>query len=222
MTDPMSLVRLVTRGVQTAADIVVDGMLPVVTTSERYVVGVIRQHLAQLDDSAAEAATATSRGATATPTEVLQSLLDRAIYNSPDDSLDELHRSLLQAMVPDEARILAALSDGSTYPVVHVAEPSAPADTAMILENASTVGRVAGVALPEHTPRYLTRMARLGVVVIGPEGQTSMDSDYEMLLADDAVSLAQAKARRGIRPARVIKRTVQISALGRQVWEAAK
>jgi hypothetical protein len=125
-------------------------------------------------------------------------------------------------MLPDEARILSALSDGSTYPVVNVAEPSANASSVIALENASTVGRVAGVSLPDHTPLYLARMVQLGLVVIGPEGPASMDSDYEMLFADEAVSLAQAKARRGIRPARVVKRTVRISALGRQVWDAAK
>jgi hypothetical protein len=49
-----------------------------------------------------------------------------------------------------------------------------------------------------------------------------MANDYEILLADDEVNIAQAKARRGIRGARVIKRTVSITALGRELWEAAK
>ncbi|OBH50410.1 hypothetical protein [Mycobacterium sp. E2479] len=221
----MYATRLIRSSFQTAADVMVAGVLPVVLTSERYVVGLIRQHLAQLDDAAGTSANGpplAEAAALASPTDVLQSLLDRAIYNSPDDSLDDLHRALLEAMLPDEARILAALSDGSTYPVVHVAEPSAGASSVMALENASTVGRVAGVSLPDHTPLYLARMVHLGLAVIGPEGPTSMESDYEILLADDAVSLAQAKARRGIRPARVIKRTVRISALGQQVWDAAK
>ncbi len=215
---------LLRRGFQTAADVVTEGLLPVLTGSERYVVGLIRQHLAQLDE-ATEGSVADSTlddAALASPTDVLQSLLDRSIYNSPDDSLGDLHRALLAAIVPDEARILAALSDGSIYPVVHVAEPSTGTGAVMVLENASTVGRIAGVSLKDHTPLYLTRLERLGLVVIGPEGPNSMDSDYEMLLADDAVNLAQAKARRGIRPARVIKRTLGISALGRQLWEASK
>lgn len=216
--------KLVRFGVKTAATVVVDGVLPAVVTTERYVVSAIRQHLAQLEDGAISSATDPSAAQPAplpSPTEVLETLLDRSIYNLPEDSLDDLHRALLLALLPDEARILAALSDGSSYPVVHIAEPGAGA-TVMVVENASTIGRQAGVSLPSHTPLYLTRMLRQGLVVIEPEGPSTMDDEYEMLLTDDAVILAQTKARRGILPARVIKRTVKISALGRQVWEAAK
>ncbi len=49
-----------------------------------------------------------------------------------------------------------------------------------------------------------------------------MYDDYEMLLTDAAVNMAIAKARRGIRSARVIRRTVRISELGQELWEAAK
>jgi hypothetical protein len=62
----------------------------------------------------------------------------------------------------------------------------------------------------------------MGLIAIGPEGPASMEDEYEMLLIDDAVSVAQAKARRGIRGARVMKRTVTITALGKETWEAAK
>ena len=221
----MFTTKFVRDSLQITANLMVDGVLPVVFSTERYLLAVIRQHLAQLDDVEASTTTGPARAgaaALASPAEVLQSLLDRAIFNSPDDSLDDLHRALMQAMVPDEARILAALSDGSTDPVVHVAEPSTGSGSAIELENASTVGRVAGVSLPDHTPLYLTRLVRLGLVALGPQGPSQMDGEYEILLADEAVNLAQAKARRGIRPARVIKRTVGISALGQQVWEAAK
>ncbi len=77
------------------------------------------------------------------------------MYTSPDKSRDALYLDLLHALVPDEARILAALSDGSAYPVIHVGEPGAGGAT-YTLKNASTVGRAAGVSLPRHTPLYLT------------------------------------------------------------------
>lgn len=216
----MYAVRLVRSSFQTAADVVADGVLPVVRTSERYLVGLIRQHLAQLDDAAGTSGTTV---ALPSPTDVLQSLLDRSIYNAPDDSRNELYSALLQALVPDEARILAALSDGSTYPVIHIAEPiAAGASSTIVLESASTVGRVAGVSLLDYTPRYLSHMLQLGLVAIGPEGSGSMNDDYEMLLTDDAVNVAQTNARRGIRGARVMRRTVSITALGQQLWETAK
>jgi hypothetical protein len=153
---------------------------------------------------------------------ILGSLLERALFYSPDDSRHALYRALLEALVPDEARILAALSDGSAYPVIHIAEPTGTGGNVTVLANASTVGRVAGVSVPTYTPLYLTRMLQLGLVAIGPEGPSTMANDYEILLADDEVNIAQAKARRGIRGARVIKRTVSITALGRELWEAAK
>jgi hypothetical protein len=153
---------------------------------------------------------------------VLRSLLDKSMYNHPEESHSALYLQLLEGLVPDEARILAALSDGTAYPVIDVAEPVLGTSTAFALITASTVGRAAGVSLPHHTPLYVTRLVQSGLAAIGPEGGGSMYDDYEMLLTDAAVNLALAKARRGIRPARVIRRTVRITELGRELWESAK
>lgn len=211
-------------GLKVAEGVVVGGVLPAVFQVERYMVGAIRQHLEHLDAREPSAArhSGGDKDLPPSPTAVLGSLLERSLFYSPDDSRNELYGALLQALVPDEARILAAASDGSAYPVVHVAEPTATGSNVTVLANASTVGRVAGVSLLTYTPLYLTRMVQLGLLAIGPEGPSSMANDYEVLLADDAVNVAQAKARRGIRGARVVKRTVSITALGREVWEAAK
>ncbi|OBI43993.1 hypothetical protein [Mycobacterium sp. E796] len=218
------LARLMRGGLKVAEGVVVGGVLPVALEVERYVVGAIRQHLEQLDapNSSGPRHPEGDRNVPPLPTVILESLLERSLFYSPDDSRNELYGALLQALVPDEARILAAVSDGSAYPVVHVAEPTATGSNVTVLANASTVGRVAGVSLPIYTPLYLTRMLQLGLVAIGPEGPSAMANDYEVLLADDAVNVAQVKARRGIRGARVIKRTVSITALGLEVWEAAK
>lgn len=43
-----------------------------------------------------------------------------------------------------------------------------------------------------------------------------------MLLTDSVVNIALATARRGVRAARVVRRTVRISDLGQELWEAAK
>jgi hypothetical protein len=43
-----------------------------------------------------------------------------------------------------------------------------------------------------------------------------------MLLTDAAVNAAVAKARRSVRSARVIRRTVRITELGHELWEGAK
>jgi hypothetical protein len=193
-------------------------VLPLLADAERAVVRVMRRHLTDLDPPAELTSADDDQGS---PTHLLRTLLDRSMYTSPDKSRDALYLDLLQSLVPDEARILAALSDGSGYPVIHVAEPGTGGNPVFALKNASTVGRSAGVSLPKHTPLYLTRMLGLGLVRIGPEA-ASMYDEYEMLLTDSAVNIALATARRGVRTARVVRRTVRISDLGQELWEAAK
>lgn len=210
----MTLLGGVAKRAPLAADV-----LPLLADAERAVVRVMRKHLTDLDPPAA--VTADDDEQAASPNQLLRTLLDRSMYSSPDRSRDALYLDLLGSLVPDEARILAALSDGSAYPVIHVAEPGAGGASAYALKNASTVGRSAGVSLPRYTPLYLTRMLRLGLVRIGPEA-TSMYDEYEMLLTDSVVNIALATARRGVRAARVVRRTVRISDLGQELWEAAK
>ena len=217
----ISVAGILRGGFKVAERVVFDGVMPAVFEVERHVIGAIREHLEQLD--AQDSPTENEKSAPPAPDAVLESLLERSLFYSREDSRQELYSALLNALVPDEARILAALADGSTYPVVHIAEPTSTAGSSeTTLTNASTVGRVAGISLPDYTPLYLARMTDLGLVAIGPEGPSAMATDYELLLTDNAVAVAQAKARRGIRGARVIKRTVSITALGQEVWEAAK
>lgn len=196
-------------------------VLPLLADVERSMVRAVRQHLEELDPPAEARTERAVEDAADTPTSLLRSLLDRSMYTSPDGSRDALYLNLLQSLVPDEARILAALSDGSAYPVIHIAEPGVGNTPTFVLKNASTVGRQSGVSLPMHTPLYLTRMLAFGLVRLGPEAP-SMYDQYEMLQTDNTVATALGRARRGMRAARVIRRTVQISDLGQQLWEAAK
>ncbi|MBI3227668.1 MAG: DUF4393 domain-containing protein [Mycolicibacterium cosmeticum] len=196
-------------------------VLPLLADVERTVVRAVRQHLEDLDPPTTALTEQADEDAPVTPTTLLRALLDRSMYTSPDGSRDVLYLNLLQSLVPDEARILAALSDGSAYPVLHIAEPGVGNTPSFVLKNASTIGRQSGVSLPMHTPLYLTRMLALGLVRLGPEAP-SMYDEYEMLQTDNTVATALGLARRGIRGARVIRRTVHISDLGLELWEAAK
>ncbi len=201
-----------------------DEVLSQLAEVERVAVRAIRQHLLDLDPPPlpeAETPEPAEEQRPESPTDVLRALLDRSMYTSPDDSRTTLYLDLLRDLVPDEARILAALSDGSAYPLVHIAEPGVGGGSTIVLSNASSVGRASGVSLPQHTPLYLTRMQQSGLVTIGPEG-TGMYDEYEILLTDAAVSMALARARRGMRSARIIRKTVRISDLGQELWEAAK
>lgn len=130
-------------------------ILALLADAERVVIRAIKAHLAEIDPPDDEPAdVATDESPPATPTDVLRELLDRSMYSRPpDDSRNALYLSLLSDLLPDEARILAALSDGSTYPVVDIAEPLLGTSTVLVLTNASTVGRAAGVSLPPSHPR---------------------------------------------------------------------
>ncbi|MEH3134832.1 MAG: hypothetical protein PGN30_07505 [Mycolicibacterium neoaurum] len=203
-------------GVAKRAPFVAD-LTPLLADVERALIRIARRHLNELDPPTITA----SPDVDESPNAVLRTLLDRSMYSSPDTSRDALYLHLLNALVPDEARILAALSDGSAYPVIHIAEPGTGGTPVFALKNASTVGRSAGVSLPRHTPLYLTRMLHLGLVRLGPEA-SSISDEYEMLLTDSVVNIALATARRGVRAARVVRRTVRISDLGQELWEAAK
>jgi hypothetical protein len=63
-------------------------------------------------------------------------------------------------------------------------------------------------------------MMQLGLVALGPE-DTTMRDEYEMLLTDSAVHSAITSVSRGLRAARIIRRTLRISELGHEVWEEA-
>ena len=152
--------------------------------------------------------------------ERMEALLTHSIRDTPDESRRTLHEVLVSELVPDEARILSALSDGSSYPLVHIAEPGVGSYQKLVLENASSVGRAAGVALPDRVHLYVSHLRRLGLVESGPEDH-SLKDEYEILLTEPNLRATIAATGKGPRGARIIRRTVRISDLGRELWDAA-
>ena len=150
-------------------------------------------------------------------------LLSRSAEQTREQSERQLFAGLLRQLVPDEARILAALSDGTRYPVVHVASRGPFGGIKrLVLENASTVGRAAGVQLAAHTPTLLSHLIRLGLVDVDPEDR-SLAEQYDILLTDELVRAAEAEARvDGRGGVRVIRQTVALSELGRRFWQACQ
>jgi hypothetical protein len=159
---------------------------------------------------------AASRARPPTIDETIRGLLARSMHHTPAESRRSLHELLVAEIVPDEARILSALSDGSVYPMVHIAE----ANKNRVLEYASSVGRAAGVALPGRVHFYVSHLRQLGLVEAGPEDR-SLREEYDILLTDSLLMATIAAIGKGPRGARVIRATVRISDLGRELWEAA-
>lgn len=151
--------------------------------------------------------------------QLLSGLLTRAVEQSAADARENLIVRLLEDIEPDEARILAAMSDDTTYPLVHViTKTSMGRSGARLLENVSTVGRSAGIALPAYVPIYLARLRRLGLVTIGPESDEHADG-YEILATEGIVQEVR-KAHES--PTRLLRRTLSLSSLGRDLWDLAR
>ena len=153
--------------------------------------------------------------------EKMSALLSRSMHDTPSESRRTLHEVLVAELVPDEARILSALSDGSSYPLVHIAAPGVGSYQKLVLENASSVGRAAGVALPDRVHLYVSHLRRLGLVEAGPEDH-SLKDEYDILLTEPNLRAMIAAIGKGPRGARIIRRTVRMSDLGRELWQAAR
>lgn len=149
---------------------------------------------------------------------MLAELLDRSIDQTRTEARRALHERVLRQLVPDEARILAALSDGSAHPVIDVVVRN-PVGTVRqrLVENVSSVGREAGVALPGQAHWYVTHLRNLGLVERGPEDPALADR-YEILATEEVVRRAQANHRGRGAAAKVTRGTVRLSALGWELW----
>jgi hypothetical protein len=151
----------------------------------------------------------------------MHGLLDRAVEQSTTASRQELFHKVLDQIVPDEARIISALSDGSASPLLNVyARTRAGLVGEVVLENMSLIGKTANLALPHLTPMYVSHLLSLGLVESGPE-DSAMKDEYEILAADPAVLQAIKNASRGPIPARTDKYTLRLSGLGLELWAAA-
>lgn len=121
-------------------------------------------------------------------------LLLRSIEQTRQRAREYRYLTILRQLLPDEARILSALADGSTYPLLHVGCRTDVTGARRLLSNASTVGRAAGVAVPAQVPRYLSRLLHLDLVEIG-EPDPALPVQYDICLTDELARVAEEAAR---------------------------
>ena len=151
----------------------------------------------------------------------MNELLERSVAPDREASRDYLYGNIISQIVPDEARILAALSDGSLYAAGDVVAKQFGRSDRVIRANVSTVGRSAGVVIPDNVPTYLTRLHSYNLVEFGP-AEDSIGHQYDILATDATVQAAEAtiEARR-LGSARLVRKTVSMSPFGREFWAAA-
>lgn len=183
--------------------------------AERLVLGVLRSRLDAVDPDPPPGSGTAPAGS---PRELMARLLESSLAQDAAASREDLHASVLRQLVPDEARIIAALADGPPSPLIHV-HPRAGGDA--ILENASLIGRTAALTLPSQTPAYVAHLLALGLVEVGPEDPEANEG-YEILMADREVRAALKAGELSKLPARTLRRTVMLSARGRELWESSR
>ncbi|GCB01871.1 Abi-alpha family protein [Mycolicibacterium sp. NCC-Tsukiji] len=148
-------------------------------------------------------------------------LLGRSLEQSTCQTRLEVYDRIVDQLVADEARILRALSNGTTSPLVNVYSQarwwSMPR---AVLTNTSLIGRTAGVTLPAMAPTYVANLLRLGLVEIGPQTDGS-EPGYEVLMAEPGVMRAIADAQQERQSARVERLSLRLSDLGRELWTTA-
>jgi hypothetical protein len=145
-------------------------------------------------------------------------LLDRSAEQNGTKSRDYLFGTIVSQLVPDEARILAALAGGRTFAVVDVvARQSGRSTNTVELANASTIGTAAGVSVPSNTSTYLTRLQGFGLIDFGTPSE-ELDSQFAALRDDPSVQEARARTDNG--KTRSIRKSVLLSSFGTQFWSA--
>jgi hypothetical protein len=156
------------------------------------------------------------------PAEMMRELLAASSEHTKQQAELAYYTSLVRALLPDEARVLSALSDGGTYPLVNlIALSKLGIPTHSVLENTCTVGRAAGVLLPEMTRGYIQRLMAAGLVETGPEDYT-LNTKYEILETDDVLRKLINQMKAAGQRSQIKRRVLKISELGRNLWEACR
>lgn len=151
----------------------------------------------------------------------MSELLQRSSGSDTRQGQEYLFGTIISQLVPDEARILATLAGGRRFAVVDVlAKQVGRSHTRTVLANASTVGAAARVALPDNVPTYLARLESFGLVQFSP-AVDGMDAEFAALNDDPAVRAAQSAADGKFGSAKLARKSVMLSALGREFWNAA-
>jgi len=153
---------------------------------------------------------------------LLRELLERSTEQTREQARHSYFTAVLKSMLPDEARILSALSDSTGYALIHLmAGPRLGGALHPVLQNFSSVGRAAGVQLAELTPVYIRRLRDWDLVRTAPE-DPNLKTKYEILESEGEIRRLQETIRKGGRRDVMLRRTLVLSDLGRDLWEACR
>ncbi|TDU28458.1 uncharacterized protein DUF4393 [Panacagrimonas perspica] len=149
-------------------------------------------------------------------------LMEESLEQTAEQALERLALRTVRQLVPDEARILAALVDGHSAALVHVgAGPLVGPASQRWLENLSPVGRECGVRLLDQIPTYLANLRNLGLLESGDEDK-ALHLKYQLIEADTLVRKTCGEIEKAGLRVKFFRRTIRISEAGKAFWNACE
>src|SRR5699024_11187730 len=151
------------------------------------------------------------------PRELLHQLLERSLTTITPKQAEEMYFArILKNLLPDEVRILAALSDGETvYPILNVRTGARLGlSTETEISCVSNIGKNAGVYNAELTPLYIQHLLHWKLVEVLPE-KVNDNTIYQVLESEKSVRTAMELAKSQGRRASLQRQSLVISPLGK-------
>ena len=138
-------------------------------------------------------------------------LRQSADVDEGDDEYHPAYARILEALAPDEARILRLMAVEGAQPAVDIRSGLPIAIGSELIELGQTmIGAEAGLRHPDRVKAYLNNLFRLGLVWFSRE-PVSDPLRYQVLEAQPAVTEALSKAGRF---GRTVRRSIQLTPFG--------
>ncbi len=191
--------------------------------AESWALAELKQRLDSMSDSFPDGITAADIEAAQPrpPVDMMARLLRDSQGVDPDAAQAQLYRQILARMLPDQAAMLALLAAKGSAPLCHVAAGRLPAGPVnlVVLSNATSLGRDAGVLLRDLVPHYVSGMLAMGVFEAGPEDDALADQ-YELLMADTQIRTTMTRIRRDMKMYPRLQRfSIRLSDFGEALWQ---
>jgi hypothetical protein len=117
---------------------------------------------------------------------------------------------IITELVPDEARILLTLSNGSQHAVLQVHDGEE-----QLVQNRSSVGRAAKVHAQDLTARYVTHLLELDLVELTPYAGRAF-YEWEMIETETVVREVLSRYdHRKLRKPKLTRQVLRLSPAGR-------
>lgn len=153
------------------------------------------------------------------PARVLDELMAMAARQQVEDAREYLYTAMLRELVPDEACLLSVLSSGQAQPVLHVSAAGRfGGEDERVASYVCLLGEKEGVKLRGMMGYYFGHLVALGLVQPGSESKLSRTAQAALKATPAASAAERAIRDRGLRT-RWQFETVEISQLGRELWQ---